>query len=65
MCKGSYRAVESIHGDVTLFRKHIKIICAEIIKAQPGGTLWQVQIQNWDFPLVDCKAKIIFIHFVP
>lgn len=33
MCTGGYGAVESIHGNVTLFSKHVKRIYAEIIKA--------------------------------
>lgn len=65
MCEKSYGAVESIHGNDAVFSKHMKKIYAEIIKTQLRGTLWQVQVQNRYFPLVDCKAKIIFIYFVP
>lgn len=63
MCEGGCRVVESIHGSVALFSKHVKETYAGIIKARFRGTLWQVHIQNWYFPLVDCIAKIIFMHF--
>ena len=63
MCEGCFRVVESIHGSVALFSKHVKETYAEIINPWFRGTLWQVHFQNWYFPLVDCIAEIIFMHF--